>query len=292
MNFTLDQLRAFLEVHRAGGVRRAAERLNITQPAVTARLKALEAALGTDLFDRSGMTLTKSGDALLTYAEQYLALGGLIQRDVAGPGAFTGLLRLGVSETIVQSWLPEFVRELRRAYPALTVEIDVDISLALRDRLLENRIDLALLMGPVSDYRVENLPLPAFELGWFRAAGAPVSDPAKGAAVITFSRDTRPHRAMKEALLERYGPDIALFPSSSLSACFRMVAADLGVGALPKALAQPYVLRGEIEAFDPGWVPEALSFTASFIAGPGAVLGESAGQLAQTVATTFVDQLN
>ena len=61
MNFTLDQLRAFLEISHAGGVRKAAERLNITQPAVTARLKALEDTLGTELFDRSaGMMLTNA----------------------------------------------------------------------------------------------------------------------------------------------------------------------------------------------------------------------------------------
>ncbi|MEO1424290.1 MAG: LysR family transcriptional regulator [Pseudomonadota bacterium] len=285
MNFTLDQLRAFLEISHAGGVRKAAERLNITQPAVTARLKALEDTLGTELFDRSaGMMLTKSGDALLGYAEQYLELGSLIERDVAGPESFAGLFRLGVSETIVQSWLPEFVRSLGTAYPKLSVEIDVDISLALRDRLLENKIDVALLMGPVSDFRVENVPLPEFRLSWFRSREAEVWNPADGASVITFARDTRPFRSMKQALLERYGPDVAVFPSSSLSACFRLVAAGLGVGALPAALATPYVERGEIEEFDLGWTPEALSFTASFLAGPGSVLRREAALLAQEAA--------
>ena len=285
MRFTLDQLRAFIAVAKAGGVRRAAERLHLTQPAVTARIKSLETALGAELFDRgAGMALTKRGDALMGYAEQYLQLNMLIERDVARADGVAGLYRIGVSETIVQSWLPEFIRDLRAAYPRLTVEIDVDISRNLRERLMSNSIDLALLMGPISDYLVENVALPAYEMAWFRAPSFDAIDPASGTPVITFARDTRPFRLLKETLLERYGPGVVLFPSSSLSACFRLVAAGLGVGALPKALAVPYLARGEIECFDLGWTPEALEFTASYVAGPDAALGRSAAEIAQAVA--------
>ena len=288
MNFTLDQLRAFLEVARAGGVRKAADRLNITQPAVTARIKALEDAMGVALFDRSAnMALTRRGDALLGYAEQYLELNSLIERDVVGAEGFSRVFRIGASETIAQSWLPDFVRNLRSAYPNLTIEIDVDISRALRERLFENNIDLALLMGPISDYRVENLSLPDFQLSWFRARDGARSDPATGAAVITFARDTRPYRTLKQELLERYGPGVALFPSSSLSACFRMVGAGLGVGVLPDVLATPYIANGEIEAFNPGWKPDALAFTASFLAGANSALGRRAAAIAQETATEF-----
>ncbi len=62
MNFTLDQLRAFLAVAETGGVRKAADALNLTQPAVTARVKALEDAVGEELFDRADkMALTRRG---------------------------------------------------------------------------------------------------------------------------------------------------------------------------------------------------------------------------------------
>ena len=66
MRFTLDQLRALLAVAETGGVRRAAERLHLTQPAITARIKKLETSLGVELFDRSqAMKPTKSGVALV-----------------------------------------------------------------------------------------------------------------------------------------------------------------------------------------------------------------------------------
>lgn len=288
MRFTLDQLRAFLAVARTGNVHRAAAELHLTQPAVTARIKTLETALGVELFDRSAsMRPTKNGAALIGYAEQYLKLNSLIQRDVGRPDGMQSLFRIGVSETIVQSWLPEFITALRTEFPRLTVEIDVDISRTLRERLFANAIDLALLMGPISDYRVENIPLPTYQMTWFRAPSLSVSDPAAGAPVITFARDTRPFRLLKESLLERYGPGAVIFPSSSLSACFRLVAAGLGIGALPLSLAADYLTSGQIQQFDPGWAPEPLSFTASFLAAPEVAVTGRAAEIAQTVATTY-----
>ena len=83
----LEQLKTFLSVVRLGGVRKAADGLNLTQPAVTARIKNLEATLSTELFDRTsgGMRLTKRGELLLSYAEQFEHLSEMVVRDVIRP---------------------------------------------------------------------------------------------------------------------------------------------------------------------------------------------------------------
>jgi len=296
MRFTLDQLQTFLTVARTGGVRRASEELNLTQPAVTARIKNLEQALGVDLFDRQrAMALTKSGIALISYAEQYLKLGDLIVRDVAKDDSVDMLFRIGVSETIFQAWLPEFIGRLRERFPKLRVEIDVDISSNLRDRLIANAIDFALLMGPVSEFSIENVVLPAFEIDWFRQTGGDWATDAtllfQTQPVITFARGTRPFRLLRESLLERYGPDASLFPSSSLSACFRLVASGLGVGALPGALANDYLSAGTIERFDPGWRPQPLDFTASYKASSSGTVGAAAAAIAQEAAVEYDKKL-
>ena len=74
-NMQLPQLEAFAETARLGNVSRAAEILNLTQPALTARLQGLEGDLGVDLFVRGarGVTLTDAGRALLPYAQRVLA---------------------------------------------------------------------------------------------------------------------------------------------------------------------------------------------------------------------------
>lgn len=284
-SLTLDQLRTFLCVARLGGVRRAAETMHLSQPAVTARIAALETALSARLFDRSasGVTLTKTGEALVAHAERIEATLEAIRENVVAPGDLEGLLRLGVAETIAQAWLPAFVSRLAERYPRLSLEVSVDISRNLRDGLVGRSLDLALLMGPVSDYTVDNLDLPPFALGWFCAPGRETVD-LSTVPVISYARNTRPFREIRDALRERYGAGVRVFPTTSLSAGFEMVAADLGVGALPMALARERLASGRIRTFDPGWVPSALRFTASWRAEPGDFLVKRAAAIARETA--------
>ena len=292
---TLEQMKTFLSVVRLGGVRRAAEGLHLTQPAVTARIKALEEALGDAVFERSpgGMRLTKRGELLLSYAEQYEHLDDMVARDVVAPEAVDGRLRLGVSETIAQCWLPDLIARLHARFPRLEIEFNVDISSALRTALLDRRIDLAILLGPISEYSVDNIALPGFELAWYVSAAAPVpDDPARllRGPVLTYARNTRPYRELKALLFERVGPGVAVFPSSSLSACFRLVEAQLGVAALPRALGEAHVRAGAVREFDAGWIPEPLRFTASYLGEPRNHVAEASAQLALEAALAFAGQ--
>ena len=296
MRINTEQLYTFWMVVTSGGVRRAAERMNLSQPAVTARIKNLEDRLSVALFDRSaqGMPLTKRGRRLLRYAEQCLQLDELIQRDVADPSGLDEHLCIGASETVVQTWLPAFIAALRQTFPKLQVEIVVDVSVNLRDALLGRSIDLAILMGPVSEYTVENVTLPACPLRWYQAATASLPEAPEDlfltTPVVTYARNTRPYRELKRVLNDRYGPEVVLFPSSSLSACFRLVAAGLGVGALPAVLARPEIEADHLREFDPGWQPNALGFTASYLADPGSSIVAKAAAIARDVASTAGDQ--
>jgi DNA-binding transcriptional LysR family regulator len=293
----IEQLRTFLEVVRLGGFRRAAHSLNVTQPAISARIKALEDSLAVALFDRSsgGMTLTKRGEMLIRYAEQFEHLAEQVTANIIAPNAIEQHLRLGAAETVAQSWLPEFVAALHGRFPKVQIEIDVDISTNLRDRLLDREIDLAILLGPVSEATVTNIMLPGFDLAWYVAGD--VASPEGGDSaliatrpVITYARNTRPHREMKRALFERVGPGAQVFSSSSLSACFRLVEGGLGVAALPKILGRDLVARGALRIFDPGWLPAPLQFTASYVGDPKSHVVEVAAHLALETARRHADE--
>lgn len=281
----LEQLQTFLAVARHGSVSRAAEALNLTQPTATSRIKAMEQGLGAQVFERtaSGMMLTKRGDMLLRYAEQFEQLSDMVEKHVMDDANVDRLMRIGVSETVAQSWLPDFIGALHRDYPRLRIEISVDISLNLREQLLRREIDLAILLGPVSDYTVDNIVLPSVELVWFKAAGVGAVD-LSVTPIATYARNTRPFRELRAELFERFGPDITLFPSSSLSSCFRMVEAGLAVGALPRSLGQDLVQAGRLEEFDAGWIPSPLNFSASFIGEPKNHVIEAAARTALAVA--------
>lgn len=295
LNF--DQITAFLTVVRLGGVRRAAQALHVTQPAITTRLKNLEAALSKPLFHRtaSGLKLTKEGELFLPYAERFQRLSDMVEEKVIDPDKVEGHLRIGASETVTQCWLPDFVARVHAHFPLVQIEINVDISSNLRDALLDREIDLALLLGPVSEFSVDNIELPDFDLAWYAAADMP--PPGEGEAsylekaVISYARHTRPYRELKAALLERVGPQVSVFPSSSLSACFRLVEAGLGVAALPRALGAPVVAAGRLREFDPGWAPKPLKFTASYLGEPKSHMVETAAKTALAAAQAF-DHIN
>lgn len=280
------QLETFLAVVRCGGVGKAADQLNLTQPAVTTRIRNLEDTISAQVFDRTakGLKLTKRGETLLAYAERFMHLSELVERDVVDPRSADRRLRLGVSETIAQSWLPQFVEELNSEFPKLSIEINVDISASLRNSLLEREIDLAILLGPVSEYSVDNIALPEFALSWYVSTKF---DPREACSfhqpVASYARGTRPYRELKSALFEQVGPQVVIYPSSSLSACFRLVETGLCVAALPRILAKDYVARGSIQEFHPGWVPSALSFTASYLGDPKSHLIETAANIARKV---------
>lgn len=288
----LDQLQTFMAVSRFESVSKAADALNLTQPAVTSRIKALEEGLGIQVFERNakGMRLTKRGGLLLQYAEQFQHLTDLLEERVVNPNAVDHLLRLGVSETIAQSWLPDFVGALRERFPKMKIEISVDISLNLRDQLLRREIDLSILLGPVSDYTVDNVVLPDVPLAWFRAPGdnPGASVDLATIPIATYGKNTRPYRELRTAMFERFGPEISLFPSSSLSSCFRLVETGLCVGALPVPLVETLVAEGKLEQFDPGWVPKPLQFSASYLGEPRNHLVETAAEIAQQIAVTQV----
>ncbi|MFK7753689.1 MAG: LysR family transcriptional regulator [Sedimentitalea sp.] len=282
---TFDQIRTFLWVARLGGFRKAAERLHLSQPAVSTRISNLEQDLRVPLFERSpgALVLTKHGTLLLSYAEQMLFVEEEIKQRVANPSEAEGLFRVGASETIAQAWLPEFLKAFTGQFPRVNVDLTVDISLNLRADLLERRLDLAFLMGPVSEFSVENVALPPFDLHWYRATRNPEVDLSQ-IPVISYASQTRPYRELMSELTRRIGPKLRVYTSASISASLKMIAAGIAVGPYPRALANDYLESGQIVEFDPGFRPRPLAFTASFLSEPRSFLVENAADIAQKVA--------
>ncbi len=282
---TFDQIRTFLWVARLGGFRKAAERLHLSQPAVSTRISNLEDELRVQLFERGPgeLVLTKHGTLLLSYAEQMLFVEEEIKQRVANPSETEGLFRVGASETIAQSWLPEFLKAFSEHYPRVNVDLTVDISLNLRSALLERKLDLALLMGPISEFSVENVELPLFDLHWYRSTSNDQTDLRK-IPVISYSSKTRPYRELMSELSRRIGPKLRVYSSASLSASLKMIAAGIAVGPYPRALANDFLEAGKIVEFDPGFRPKSLAFTASYLSEPRSFLVENSAEMASQVA--------
>jgi DNA-binding transcriptional LysR family regulator len=104
------------------------------------------------LFDRDQRraTLTAKGFELLGYAERMLQLRADMMQAVTEKMALRGLIRLGVPETIVHTWLSRLIERLHAVYPSITLEIEVDTTPNLRAGLIAHQLDVAFLLGPVN----------------------------------------------------------------------------------------------------------------------------------------------
>src|SRR5436305_14743150 len=151
----------FLWVVRLGTFRGAAQRLNTTRPAISQRIAQLEREVGVKLLqrDRRMVLPTPSGRQMMVYAEKLIGLRSEMLAVVGDHSAMRGVLRLGVAETIVHTFLTQLIKSVNHTYPNLSLEIEVDITSNLRNRLLTQQIKLAFLLGPVTGPTISNRAL-------------------------------------------------------------------------------------------------------------------------------------
>jgi len=145
------QLKTLIHVAELGSVSRAAQRLNIAQPALSRQIALLEAELGVLLFDRHsrGMTVTDTGRLILDRAARVLAELDAIRALAAGErGAPRGPVSIGMTPTIAQIVTVPMVRALRTAAPELVPRFSSAFSGHLVDWIRRGEVDVALSYDP------------------------------------------------------------------------------------------------------------------------------------------------
>jgi len=291
----LKQLETFIWVATLGSFRKAANRLCTTQPAISSRISSLEESLGAKLFERGSgsIALTAMGHKVLPYAEKVLSMSDKLKEQAGAPDALSGVLRLGVSETIVHTWLSNFLNRVHQLFPLVDIEITVDVTTILRDGLIDRSLDLAFLLGPISDYNIENIDLCAYPLVWVASPmlgfpkGNVAIDRIAQESIITFSRNTRPFVEVRTYLQAESSEPARIFPSSSLAACKRMAIDGVGVGMLPLACIVSELKDGHLILIPSSWHPSDLVFTASYPRAPHNLLTERIAVLATVAAEEF-----
>ena len=131
---------------------RAAEILNMTQPAVTHQIRQLEEELNTRLFDRANnrISLTAAGEAVLTYASRIIALYGELNESVKSlTGDRSGLVTLGASTTIAEYMLPGMLGDFQLEFPDVQIRLRVANTDAVVSMVADNTIDLGVVEGQV-----------------------------------------------------------------------------------------------------------------------------------------------
>jgi DNA-binding transcriptional LysR family regulator len=150
LHFDPQTLRAFVAVARQGNVSRAAERLHLSQPAVSLQLKGLAANTGLLLFTRTpqGLTLTRDGAALLPQAEKALAaLADFTQAAQGLHRTVRGTLRIGTILDPAFTRLGAFLKELMEAAPQIDTELRHGMSGDVLAQLIRGDLDVGFYLG-------------------------------------------------------------------------------------------------------------------------------------------------
>ena len=282
-------LDTFYWIASLGSFRAASEKLNLTQPAISARIQVLEQDLGTEVFVREvrNAELTSEGRKLFAYAERLMNLEQDILSAFIETTSVEQTIRVGASETIVSTWLPEFMGTYSQSKPGLSFELLVDSTDNLRNALVAREIDLAFLMGPVAEVSVTNKEICAFDMVF---AGLPELakkhkqwdlEHIAAETILTFATNTKPSRQLKELLTsDLHQPKMTT--STSLGAIIRLALSGMGLCAIPRAVIADELAAGELSEVNTNVRLSPIAFTASYVsASPlnGLLLDISAGVL-------------
>ena len=158
----LYQLRGFAAVAEVGHLTRAAERLHLSQPALSAQIKALEDELGVQLFERgpAGMALTPAGKRLLPEAAKVLAdAASLHGKARAMEGSVAGHMRVGTLSDPAFIRLAEFLARATAQFPLLEIELRHEVSGAAFEKVREGGLEASFYYGDLTHPAVGAIPL-------------------------------------------------------------------------------------------------------------------------------------
>src|ERR1700736_780414 len=250
----LSDLTTFATVARTGGITRAADELNTVQSNITQRVKALEAEIGTPLFERHsrGMTLTGAGRRLLPYAQRMAALSREAILAAREDGEPKGPLAIGSMETTAAVRLPSLLAEFHRRFPAVQLSLRTAPTADLVAAVLDGALDGAFVAGPIDHgelsattaFREELVLVTARR--WTSLASLRAGTPESGPTALVFRTGCTYRQRLEQVVSEFVWPSAARFELGTLDGMIGCVAGDMGVTLLPRAVVERNDQHGNI----------------------------------------------
>ena len=240
-------LETFVLLAQLKSFRATARVLHTTPAAISLRIKALEDELRTELVDRSvkDFQLTASAEYLLSYAKAVVDSTQRLQHAARTDNAVQGRLRLGVVETVVHSWLSDYIRELNASHPQLDVDLIVDRSTTLEKKLRARELDIALSIEGSNSIDITAEPMALYPFRWIaRSDLLPLHkeglvNRVLQFPILTFGRGTMPHRALEEIVTQLANHSATSLErtritcSPSVTTIIQLVQDGFGVAAIP-----------------------------------------------------------
>jgi DNA-binding transcriptional LysR family regulator len=238
--FSLPQLEAFHWLAELGSFKAVSERLNLSQPTITTRVRELERELGVTLIDRQvGRSVpTAAGRALLDDVRGILRHAERIAVKAASrPG--TTVLRLGLPDTLACTHLAGMMSAVAAADESIRLDIDVDHSQSLYGKVLNDTLDFAFVATDRVDPSVALSPICEIALAWAQPVAAEMLTTADPKALVRRTVITTPSPSNLSNYTLKWLGDLRptrLATCSRLSSIVDLIAGGCGVGIVPVAL--------------------------------------------------------
>ncbi|MGV3510494.1 MAG: LysR family transcriptional regulator [Novosphingobium sp.] len=240
-------LETLLWIARLGTFRAAAERLNTTQPAISARVREIEDQLGIAIFRREGrnMVLTARGRRLVQECEPLWAGFEKALLTASGFEGASGVVRIGSGEIAAASCLPGFVHAIERDLPGVTLELELDLTARMFQQLLGGTIDLAFLAGPVASPGIRTTPIGSVGLVWAASARTAAAGGFANALPVWSIPDLSPlHGVTMETLEANHVTPRSIGTCNNVRTLIDIVTGGGGAAVLPEPMVRPLLEAG------------------------------------------------
>ncbi|MFV5479105.1 LysR family transcriptional regulator MumR [Acinetobacter baumannii] len=296
----LKNLEAFYWVVTLNSFNKAATKLQTTQPAVSQKITSLENELGFKVLDRSlrQFKLTHKGMTLFKYAEKFMRLETDLVAELTENQHLTGTIRLGVSETIVYTWLVEYIEKVQQEFPKVSVEIVVDLTPNLQEGVRTGDLDMAFLLGPTLAFECIEQSLCNFELSFLAAPsfkggiGQMSFKTLMSHNILTYPKITYPYKELKAKMKEKGIDEPLSITSYSLATLLRLAEQGLGIAVVPTLTALKEITDGRLEILNTPIRLKTFHFTSIYIHGNDVALKEKLTEVAVQVSASAMKRLN
>lgn len=253
---TFKQIDALYWIAELGSFEAAANKLNMSQSAISKRIQELEDTFDVEIFDRSkrNARLTEKGGELLDYARDLLKGRDQLLERVSAREVLVRRFRLGVTELTALTWLPALVETLRQAYPKVQIEPSVDLSSELFRKLESDQLDLVIVPDVFSDPRFHSTALQSVENAWICAPSLiPDADPVGLETLANYTVLTQGAQSGTGLIYERWlaAHNVQMprtLSSHNLLVQVGLALSGIGVSYLPRACLSHLIEQGALRA--------------------------------------------
>lgn len=297
---TIKNLRALYWLARLGNFHLVARQLHTTQPAISARISKLEEQLGARLFSRGhgAVQLTPEGHEALRLGEAVLDAVDSLNAQFIGIGEPSGIVRIGLIDTIARTWLPALLERIQREYRKIDLNITTEGTTSLHSLLEDGTLHIAVTINRYDNRDFSSIELCKYDMAW--VASPDIIDPARvytpeellELPLVGYEKSSPPDR-----LLDGYFGDLSPRrvvhnTTNSMSTMIWLAENRLGIAAIPPRAIRQYLDDGRltvvktVKAFDP------ITFYLNYRIRPYSLVVESTTALMIDVVEEFFSEAN